>query len=351
MSEHNIANNAGLFTADIKTAGPWICRDDSGNYWTIFQDVDNNIAICKSTDFGSTWTLIKTLTTADFTSLTMPIDTFSIAQLIGQNKVYIFLAKRGTTNYCWGWIINTLTDVGIIDLDNVTIVSMQNMPVGKIEMRWDTYNNKLYIGYGDIQDGIGWDIFSYSHIVLNGTLGGPANTQIGSNQYKFGSFTIDGNGNKFFLKYSISSSFTSIAKDTGTPVKATTYSNLTYLFLNVICDYDNKIVFGFVIGTVMHLYRANNGLTTFEINDAQKDLGSGHTPTISFLTVDGNGDIYWVCTDSFDNEAYYVKYTIGTSSWGSVTKISSDNDGKLICPELRSPLADNKILVSYQATA
>ena len=347
MAEYNIANNAGTITADKKTAGPWICRDDSGNYWTIFQDIDNNIAICKTTDAGETWTLMKTLTTADFTSLTFPVDTFSICHLIGQNKVYVFLAKKGSSSTkSWGWIINTLTDVGTKDLDNVSI---SHYPLGRLEVRWDTYNNKLYSLYGYLSSGFS-SIYT-SEIKLDTTFG--VETTITISQYKiFCGFAIDSNGNKFSLVYSNNIPyFTTIHKGTGTPNKDTTYNNVAYLFANVVCDYDNKVIFGFVIGTVFHTYRANNALTTFEINDSQVDLGAGHTPAIAFLTVDGTGDIYWVYTDSNDNEAYFIKYTIATSSWGSATKISSDNDGKLICPELRPTLSDNKILVSYQATA
>jgi hypothetical protein len=349
MAEYNIANNAGTITADIKTAGPWICRDDSGNYWTIFQDTDNNIAICKSEDAGETWSLIKTLTTSDFTSLTMPVDTFNICHLIGQNKVYIFLAKKASTNKCWGWVINTLTDVGSVDLDNDTLTTYSTIALDKIEIRWDSYNSKLYTGQG-YNSAASTGNYYYQEIKLDGTLGTATTTSI-SNYHKPGGFAVDSLGNKLCLSLSISgTSYTAICKGTGTS-KNTTYQNLTYLFSNVICDYDNKVIFGFVIGTILHLYRVDNGLTIFEIDDSQKDLGVGHTPTIAFLTVDGNGDIYWMYTDSNDNEAYYVKYTVSTSSWGSATKISSDNDGKLISPELRSLLTDNKLLVSYQATA
>jgi hypothetical protein len=350
MAEHNIANNAGTLVATAKTDGPWICRDDDGNYWTIFQNIDNNITIYKSTDSGSTWTLKKTLTTADFTSITFPIDGFNIANLTGQDKVYIILTKKAyTLGKCWGWVINTSTDVGAKDLDGVALTNYQSRALNKSEIRWDSYNNKLYIGWG--ADSTFSDTNAhYQEVVLNGTLGSAVNLSVGSSHYP-GGFAIDSVGIKFFISFSASGAgyYARIVKSGSS--KDTTYTNSTYLFYNLICDYNDKLVFGFVIGTILHLYRANNSLSTFEINDSQKDLGTSHTPSAAFLTVDGNNDIYWFYTDSYDNEAYYVKYTVSTASWGTATKISSDNDGMLVCPELRSPTTDNKVLVSYQSIA
>jgi hypothetical protein len=351
MSEHTVGSNASVYNADINTAGTWICRDDSGNYWSVFKDLDNNIAIYKSTNSGVTWTLMKTLSSSDFTSLTMPVDSFSIAHLVGQNKVYIFLEKRGTlANKCWGWVINTLTDVGSVDLDNDDLYLANTLyTIYKPEIRWDSYNNKLYVGYG--HNGITAECF-YHEIKLDGTLGTVNHVTTLNPAYQ-GSFAIDSNGNKFFTGYSNAGAYTAIFKNTGSTHKHTAYygTGITYLFMGTICDYDNKVVFGFVIGTVFHTYRADNNLTTFELDDSQVDLGAGHTPTIAFLTVDGLGNIYWFYTDSYDNEAYYIKYNVTTATWGSSIKISSDNDGKLVCPELRCPIDKTQLLVTYQAVA
>jgi len=341
MSEYNIANNADVFSVDKTRTAPWICRDDSGNYWTIFQNTSQNIDIYKSTNLGVTWTLMKTLTSADFTSLTMPIDNFNIVNLTGQNKVYIMLYK--TTQKVWGWKINTLTNSGSVDLDNVLA---GNSGTGHATaIRWDSYNNKLYLMWGATSNMWGF----YSEIPLNGTLSAFVNpTFTYTNQRAYG-FNIDNQGRKLFAAVATSG------------VQSMLYRGITSFtkidvavdnvdFVSVLADYNGQGIYCYVNGGVIHLYKANLAFTAWELSNYYFTLAGGAICTSAYFALDGLNNVYVIYTSSTDGESYSAKFDITSAVWGTSTQISSNNDGLQVSCELASPLASNTILTTYQAT-
>jgi len=268
------------------------------------------------------------------------MDTFQIINLDGQDKIYITLTKADDI---YGYVINTATDVGSIDLDADSL-SMANAV--RIEVRWDNYNSKLKIGYGRTDD----ELVYLKTINLAGSFSDEesSNVQYGGNR-GYG-FCIDSNGNKFFNGMAISGgSFNCIKKFGTTTFKVLGIDDQVYDFANIICDYQDKIVLGCVYSNYLHIFKVSNDLSTIEIDNANYNLGL--TPSTCFMTIDGLNDIYFVYTNTSDDEAYSIKYDISESSWGSPVKISSDNDGLLMVPELKAPLDDNKVLVTYQSTS
>jgi hypothetical protein len=257
--------------------------------------------------------------------------------------VYILLHERGAaTGKLWGWKINTSTDAGEVDLDNVTLNGTQTT---KLELRWDFFNTKLYIAFGNSGDYLAY----YIQIVLDGTINTPSSVSFVSNDKLIMGFDIDAQGNKFMAALATSSGYNALKKVSPlTSLNAGAFTTIA-TWMGVVCDYNDKPILGYIIGTVIHIYRATNDLASWEITDANTDLGAGHDPEIAFFTIDAVNNIYCVFTDSSDHEAYYIKYNVTTSSWGSAIKISSDNDGKLVCPELKVPIDKTQMLITYQA--
>lgn len=337
MAEYTIDTDANVFSIDIEHPHPWICRDDDGDYWTVFKNLSNDIEIHKSEDNGVTWANKKTLTDADYTGAPFPMDGFCITNLKGQDKVYIFMYKKADKKG-YSWIINTLTDVGSIDLDDDVFSTTTLL---KVEAIWNEYDNKLYLCYGDTA-GYG----RHREIKLDGTLG-TLNSQILLSGGRAYGYAIDSNGD-FFIDSMSLATYTNYVHKVGITTKELGI-DVIYDFANLLCDYQDKVVLGCVYSNGLHIFKISNDLSTIEINNATYALG--FTPSSCFMTIDGINDIYFAYTNTTDDEAYSIKYDISESTWGTPIKISSDNDGLLVCPELKVPINENKLLVTYQATA
>ena len=65
MAEYTIDSDADVFSIDIEHPHPWICRDDDGDYWTVFRNLNSDIEVHKSEDNGITWILKKILANSD----------------------------------------------------------------------------------------------------------------------------------------------------------------------------------------------------------------------------------------------------------------------------------------------
>ena len=342
MAEYTIDTDAGIFGITIETPHPWICRDDDGDYWTVFKNLSGNIEIHKSEDNGVNWVNKKTLTDADFTGTPFAMDGFCITNLKDQDKIYIFMYKKADKKG-YGWIINTLTDVGSLDLDGTAI---SDLPPIKPEARWNEFDNKLYLCAGR-----GNAIPQHREIKLDGTVGASTLTTLVAASLRGYGYAADSNGSFFINAQSTTGAASNVIQKAGTA----TYKVLVnlggtqYDFANIVCDHQDKIVLGCVYSNGLHIFKVSNDLSTLEINNATYALG--FTPSSCFVTIDGINDIYFVYTNTSDDEAYSIKYDISASSWGSPVKISSDNDGLLVCPELKAPLNDSKLLVTYQATS
>ena len=340
MAEYTIDNDANVFSIDIEHPHPWICRDDDGDYWTVFKNLSNNIEIHKSENNGETWTHKKTLTDSDFTGTPFPMDGFCIVNLKGQDKIYIFMYKK-TAKTGYGWIINTSTDVGSLDLDGVSI---SDLPPVKPEVIWNEGDTKLYLSFGREGTNTGY----HREIPLDGTVAVGTTTTLPYATNKSYGYTVDSNGDFFINAIGGVSHYNTIKKVGGTS-KNITVSGFSYDFANLLCDYQDKVILGCVYSNYLHIYKLSNDLSTIEIDNANYNLG--FTPSCCFMTIDGLNDIYFVYTNPNDDEAYSIKYDVSESSWGSPVKLSSDNDGLLVCPELKAPLDSSTILVTYQSTS
>ena len=335
MAEKSICSNANYFSIDKYTPHPWICRDDDGDYWTIVEETDNDLAIYKSEDAGDTWVLKKTLTNADFTGNPFPLDDWQIINLENDDAVYITL-RKGTALYSWE--IETLTDTGAKDLDNDIPADAVDHPM---YIRWDIFNSKLYGFYEG-----GTYMFNI-WIKRDGTFG--ANVRpFAAGVYPLDAY-IDSNGIKCYLSYNYSGGANEIQiqSSTGSKGYSAVYANIK--FANVIGKYNDDMVIAWYesgLANEIQIRVLDGTNLSNELLDTEVSLDT--VPLSMFVTVDGDGNIYVIYTDGTDKEAYYLRYD---GSWGSPVKISSDNDGELVMPELRPPIADNKILVTYSATS
>lgn len=336
MAEKSIAGNANYFSIDKYTPHTWICRDDDGDFWTIVEETDNDLAIYKSENNGDNWVLKKTLTNSDFTGNPFPLDDWQIVNLENDDAVYITL-RKGTSLY--GWEINTLTDVGAKDLDNDVPTSVIDKPM---YVRWDVLNSKLYVLYSNTSTKA-----SYMEIVRDGTLSDfNQGSSTGLNTLMDSS--IDSSGNKYSLFENTSGAKIGLLDWTNNTMKQYSVTLANIKFANLACKYNNDIVMGWYDSSEsneIQIRVLDGGNISSELLDTEYNLDT--VPLGMFITVDGNDNIYVVYTDGTDKEAYYLKYD---GSWSSPTKISSDFDGELLMPELRAPLSDNSILVTYSAT-
>jgi len=341
MAEYQIDNDASIVVFDLSTPHSWICSDDDGNYWTIFHNTSNYVEIHKSEDDGATWSHKKTLTESDFSSgMSFPMSSIQIVNLKGQDKVYITLIKNDDI---WGWLINTSTDIGQKDLDNE---SLSIATACKIEVRWDSFNSKLKIGYGRTDD----EIVYLKTINLSGGFSDESTGSVHHGGNRGYSYCIDSSGNIFYNGMAISAGSYNLVKKFGTGTyKTLGIGNQEYDFTNLVCDHNNKIIVGCVYSNYLHIFRITNDLSTIEINNANYNLG--FTPSSCFVTVDGSNNIYFVYTNPSDDEAYSIKYDVDSSSWDSPLKISSDANGILVTPELRPSIDSDKILVTYQSNS
>ena len=346
MSEYNIATNADVLVMNRNRTSPWICRDDNGHFWTIFQNTSQNIEIYHSEDSGATWTLKKTLTAGDFTSLTMPVDNFNIAHCVGQNKVYVLLMKPSTGKY-WGWLINTSTDTGSVDVNNASHGAWAL--IGPHSLRWDSLNNKLY-AFQSAYNQYNWYT---QYIPMNGTL---STTQLYSGVS--GEFptsgAIDTSGNFFMsvVGYESLSYHPRIYKNTNYLQSATT---IIAPFALTLADYAGRgILLAYryqASNAYIYAYRAKADFSAFDVDGTFLVAASGDEITSFTGCVDGLNNVYVIYTLASNSEAYYAKFDGTAKVWGTPTLLSSGNDGVAVSSEVRGLLASNTILVTYQATA
>ncbi len=353
MAEVNIMSVAQDFNINKYTPVPWICRDDNDDYWTVIRDTSNQLRVYKSIDSGATWVLKKTLTNSDWTGDPFPTDAFQIINLSGADKVYLFIVDSSYKLY--GWIFNVTADTNQVDMDNISADSSSY----EAHASWDDSNNRLLVywarthiqgegRFGKINLDTTFTYAGYDYLNTGaGTNGRPLSYYIDSGYgYQLGeSLTID----QMILKkmdnhatlYNLSIDYVNIG-----------VVRTDLLFANVITNSDGNPVVGWV--------DANSGSPKFEftirdktnlatvISTSSQLIASGVNPESCYMAIDGNNNLYFVYTDGIDKECYSVKYD---GSWSSAMKISSDNDGQLAMPEIKAPITDNKILVTYQATS
>lgn len=340
MSEEAIASNANVFSFTRFTPHSWICRDDSGYYWAIFEELDGDIAVYKNDGSGGAWVLKKTLTDADFTGTPFPMDDWQIINLDGQDAVYITLRKAGKI---YSYEINTTTDIGAVDLDNSQPGGLStNDP---IYIRWNSNDNKIYMNYHIAS----YNYTDFVEITRSAGFGTPAQPVVGTNLRNL-DFCIDSNGNFYIIYIELTSGELTVYDhtNTNTQIISTLASEATLKFANIVCDYNDDIVLGYydtAESNEVQIRRLDGGNISSILLDTEFDLGT--QPPSMFTVVDGYNNIFAIYTDGSDKEAYYKKYD---GSWGTTTKISSDYDGEMVVPELRAPLSSDTILVTYSAT-
>jgi len=350
MAEHEIDTDAQVFAIDLKTPHSWICRDDNGDFWTVFRNTSDNLEVYKSTDVGATWVLKKTLQNSDFTGGDpFPTNAFQIINLIGQDKVYLLISS-GAHKYAYGWIFNVTADTDAKDID---YVFGANATVGPYWGCWDSYNSRLlYLAWGsgniDSIGEINLDT-TLSEVGYNGGLGDPYSYYISAEGYGYAMATTTPFGT--FLLTKLKRGASDYHQNEGGQATLT-YSG-TLLFLNIVSDTSSNPIVGWAETHTgaprLRISKRDKDNTATELIAADHAFDSGTNPTSCFVTVDGNDNIIFVFTDGSDNEAYYIKYD--GSSWGAETKISLDNDGKLVMPEFTPPLSASSLILTYQATA
>ena len=354
MAEYTIDTDAGVFGIDKFTPYSWICRDDDDNYWTVFRNTSGNLEVYKSTDSGVNWILKKTITNADFSNGNpLPTSRFQLIQLTGQEKIYLFISEQTSPwddyLYLYGWIFDTNADTNSKDLDKANIDS------GYVpHVYWDDYNDRLLV-YCQRYNAEGEGRFGKINL----------DTTVTYNSYNIGcgkplSYFISVEGYGYPLGESLTNGRMILKKmknnadynnSLDSITIAITKANLK--FANVVCDSTANPIVGYAYndgGTTPKLIFTKKDKTDLstELDSDSHTLSSAVMPESCFIVVDGNDNIYFIFTDGSDKEAYFIKYD-GTS-WGSETKISSDFDGKLVMPEVQSPITDNEILLTYQAT-
>lgn len=329
MAEVLIASNAAILTLDQYTPHPWICRDDSGNYWTIFQNLDGNIDVYKSIDSGSTWSLKKTLSNTDFTGTPFPMDSFSMLNLEGENAVYVMM-RRGALWYSWE--VDTLTDTGATDLNG-----LDSLSDGPIYIAWDKFNKQLFCNYK-------WtDQVRWVELTRPGSGAVDSVTKTGWDPYDF---AIDSVGNKYFLGSPSDPSWIRLYDKTN-DVTAT-FQTSTQHFANIVIRHNDDIVFMMHQGTYCNIHILEGGNISNDLTGNK--YFALDTPSSCFVSVDGLGNPYVIYTNVTDNEAWYKKFDISTGSFDSAVKISANYDGIMVIPELRAPINEQQLLVTYQAT-
>jgi hypothetical protein len=351
MAEHNIMDVAGDFSINQYCAAPWICRDDNDDYWTVIRDTSDGLKIYKSIDDGSTWTLKKTLANSDFTGTPFPTDNFQIINLVGQDKVYVFFTGGVNKQKLFGWIFNVTADTNAIDLNNAQLVGDDVNE--RCHTAWDSVNNRLLIVTETASD------LGFGKINLNGTSTFKGYADV---PHILSYYISPVSGHGFLISEDSAGSRIKIYKKrndadydqdriTSSDISIT-ISNLK--FANIVTDSDGHPIIGYayhVGDSNINVYfskRDKDSLGTI-LSSGMINITIGIAVESCFMTIDGNNNLYFVFTKGSDKECYYVKYD--GSAWGSITKISSDNDGQLAMPEVRVPITDNKILVTYQATA
>lgn len=353
MAEQNIMNVAGDFSIDKYSPAPWICRDDNDDYWTVIRDTSGDLRVFKSTDDGVNWILKKTIINSDFLNGNpFPTNAFQIINLSGQDKVYVFICKGGAKQYIYGWIFNVTADTNQKDIDNQIVnVSATNYDS---HVSWDDFSNRLLVVSGGAASNV---YFGDIPALGAGTLNYKGSS---ADHVSLSYYISPTDGYGYLLTEQVINDYLVLRKKRNDASYHTTLStgaiSLTIanvIFGNVVTDSDGHPVIGYIY---------NDGGTTpkfkFEKRDkdnlavilssGSQDISSGTVPDSAYLTIDGNNNIYFVFTDGSDGECYYIK---NDGSWGSETKVSSDNDGQLAMPEVRVPITDTNILVTYQATS
>ena len=353
MAEQNIMSVAGDFSINKYTPAPWICRDDNDDYWTVIRDTDGNLRVYKSIDDGAIWVLKKTLTNADWTGSPLPTNAFQIINLVGQDKIYVFLCDGAAKQYLYGWIFNVAADTNQKDMDNQIL----NVSAGNLDshVAWDDFNDRLLVVSAHSGDSTTY----FGDIPALGT--GTLNYKGSTVNYDPLSYYISpSDGYGYFLSYEIGGSVIRLHKKRNDSSYQSdlisisiTLTPANVIFANVVTDSDGHPIIGYIYndGGITPKFkfekRDKDNLSTI-LSSGSQDISSVTVPSSAYLTIDGNNNLYFVFTDGNDGECYYIRYD---GSWGSEIKVSSDNDGQLAMPEVRVPIADNKILVAYQATS
>jgi hypothetical protein len=342
MAEQNIMNIAQDFTVSKYCTYPWICRDDSNNYWVVIRNTSDNLEVYKSIDAGLNWVLKKTIANTDFpVGNPFPTNNFKILNLRGQDKIYVFCTQGSDVSKMYGWIFEVTADTNKIDLDSVdtfqdyephvcwtgSLMAGTIRNFAKGEFRWWTINLNGTATYGSYLSDYGRPLSFYAH----------------------------SDGSAYYLGESLTDNNMILSRAWVTSLSiALTKTNL--IFADVVADSAGHPIVGYlylVSGSYyFYITKRNKDSLITEILSTNHIISPSATtvPDICRMTVDGSNNIYFFYTDGVDKEAYYMKYDVTTYSWDAEVKISSNNDGKLVMPEIKPPITDSKILTTYQAT-
>jgi len=352
MPEYSIMNTAQDFTLNkYNNAHSWICEDDNGDYWCVVRNTSDNMEVYKSEDSGQTWILQKTLTNSDWSNGNpLPSNHFQLVNLIGQNKVYLFICEIDT-NKCYSWIFET--NSGGSDSKDLDSVAININVTTESFIYWDNFNDTLFIIATYL---LGEGTHYYGKILLNGTIssiGGLGNKGIVLDYYIDEITGIQW----MFSEAATSEKFMINKAQSNVPMTSLDNVDIAFtksylIFGGITVDRSGHPIVGYLYNSGSNpqfkITKRDKDDLSNELLSTTYDLGSGSTnPTTFFIVVDGNNNIYVVYTDADDGEAYYIKYS---GSWGTPTKISSDNDGKLCIPITRPKITDTQIPVIYQAT-
>lgn len=351
MAEQNIMSVADDFSVTLFKIRNWVCRDDNDDYWTVIRDVDGNLKVYKSIDSGITWSLKKTLTNADWTNGTpLPTDVFEIVNLSGLDKIYVYINEGINKKYSYGWIFNVTADTNQKDLDKVEIVNTQDTDTPH-HIAYDLINHRLLI----ICQNLVTTYIRFGKINLNGTItnGDVLNTSQDEQPMDYYICPITGYGyvmlwhNNAHRIWQMNNGETNYNTARGQFAHNWIYGEPR--FGNIFTDSDGNPCYAFdAAGDLsLRLHKRNKDNLSTILLDTY--TGISVLNDIAFATIDGNNNIYYFFTKSTDKEAYYKKYDSIAATWGSEVKISSDNDGQLVSPEIRPKINENKIILTYQS--
>jgi len=357
MAETTIMNVAGTFSVGLDAQAQWICRDDNDHYWSVVRDTTGNLRVYKSINSGATWLLKKTVTNADFSGGNpLPTDKFQLVNCTGQNMIYLRIVGLTNKYLNYSWKFNVTADTNQKGMDAVKMtVSYSDVNTYGC-MAWDAANSRLLViaytpspgtdtNYGEIN-------LSTNTISNTSSVGGGDGVQ----RYAYYINPTDGYGYEVFA---LGNGIVYLhkkkngASDYGNNLltfNANWGSPITWLNMGVITDSNGDPIF-YALYYHSSYYRIR--VQRHNKSDLSLHVDDNYVvglilPEICNMTIDGNDNLYFLLTKGEDQEAYSIKYDWSTFA---ETKISSDNDGQLVVPEIRVPATSTTLLLTYQATA